>query len=118
MSPIAAADEPSLALNSLGPAEEDPPTGITPNWALRASVILNEVLMRGAHKSATSKPSALRGDAQQPEEMGVGGGKEKGKTTSGKEVKWLRPMLVDSWYPSNPTCQHIERVLGLRAAHD
>ena len=117
VSPIAAADVPSLALNRLAPAEEDPPTGITPNWNLLTNVILNEVLMRGSHKSsAKDKPSALSGDAL-PEKL-VDEGKDKGKLTSGKEIKWLRPMLVDSWYPSNPTCQHIERVLGLRAAHD
>ena len=117
VSPIAAADVPSLALSRLAPAEEDPPTDVTSTWNLQANEILNEAPMRGARRSsATDKPSLF----DKRIDFGKEGKEEKGKQSSGngKEMKWLRPMLVDSWYPSNPTCQHIERVLGLRASHD
>lgn len=117
MSPIAATDVSSLALDRLAPAEEDPPTGTT-NGILQANVILYEVLMPGAKKklSELERPAAPMPGRRLDE--GQNRGKEEKASGATKAIKWLRPMLVDSWYPSNPTCQHIERVLGLRAAHD
>lgn len=112
MSPIAASDVPALALDLLAPANADLPPA-TPNWNLQANVIIAEPFVPGA------KPDAMLGDGQPGTPVGAGKDKAKdGKAGGAKEVKLLRPMLIDSWYPSNPTCQHIERVLGLRAGHD